>query len=65
MVQVLFRFFVGNQYKTEASCKINNYFSDLGVGGGGGGGMALQGNFGRYRCAAEIAKHPNAYIAIK
>jgi hypothetical protein len=24
MVQLLSRFFVGNQYKTEASCKINN-----------------------------------------
>jgi hypothetical protein len=39
MIQLLSRFFVGNQYrtnvgypkrqKTEASCKINNYFSDL------------------------------------
>jgi hypothetical protein len=37
-----------------------------GGGGGGGGGGALQGKFGRYRCAAEIAKTPHCiYIASK
>jgi hypothetical protein len=34
--------------------KIHSFTSLTGVGGGGEG--ALQGNFGRYRCAAEIAK---------
>ena len=37
--------------------KIHSFTSLVRVGGGGGGG-ALQGNFGRYRCAAEIAKTP-------
>ena len=33
-----------------------NSFTSLTRVGGGGGGGGLQGNFGRYRCAAEIAK---------
>jgi hypothetical protein len=56
MKKRLIVFFINN-------IKINSCTSLTGVGEWGG--RALQGNFGRYRCAAEIAKHPNAYIAIK
>ena len=48
MKKRLIVFFINN-------IKINSCTSLTGVGGGDG---ALQGNFGRYRCAAEIAKTP-------